>query len=48
MTESTEVDGLYKVSLPFYHSYDILMTEEYEMKIVLPMGATDINVSLNQ
>jgi oligosaccharyltransferase complex subunit alpha (ribophorin I) len=45
MSESTQFDNLYKVSLPFYHSYDVLMTEEYQMQIVLPMGASDINVS---
>jgi hypothetical protein len=37
---------MYKLTIPYYHSYDILLTEEYTVKVVLPMGATNIKIDL--
>lgn len=45
LQESLTSADMYKLTVPFYHSYDILLTEDYTVNVVLPMGATDINVS---
>lgn len=46
LTESATVANLYKLSVPYYHNYDVLLTEDYLVEVVLPLGASDINVNL--
>ena len=36
----------FELSLPFFHSYDILLAENYTVEVTLPLGATDIKVSI--
>lgn len=46
LSESTTVANLYKLSIPYYHNYDVLLTEDYTVEVVLPLGATNIKVDL--
>lgn len=45
LSESTETADLFRLTIPFYHSYDTLLVEDYTVEIQLPFGATDVNVS---
>lgn len=44
LSESISELNLYKLSIPFYHNYDVLLTEDYTVEVVLPLGASDIKV----
>ena len=38
--------SLYTLEVDFMHAYDRSLTEKYEVSVVLPEGATDIQVEL--
>lgn len=46
LSESTSKPDQFQLRLPFYHNYDILLSEKYAVEVTLPMGATNINVDL--
>ncbi len=39
LSESTSHPDLFKLTIPFYHSYHKLLTEEYKVEITLPLGS---------
>jgi hypothetical protein len=39
LSESTSQSDLFKLTIPFYHEYHNLLTEEYKVEITLPLGA---------
>jgi hypothetical protein len=45
VSESTEKENMHRLKVPFYHSYDKLLVEDYTVEVTLPFGATDISVS---
>mmetsp|Transcript_32690 Transcript_32690/g.23623 ORF Transcript_32690/g.23623 Transcript_32690/m.23623 type:complete len:203 (-) Transcript_32690:62-670(-) len=42
----TKQDNTYVFDYSFMHAYDVLLVEDYTLEIVLPLGATDIQVNL--
>jgi oligosaccharyltransferase complex subunit alpha (ribophorin I) len=47
ISESMTTADLFKLTMPFYHQYDQLLTEDYTVEITLPLGASNIKVSFN-
>ena len=39
------ITNLYKLDIPFMYNYDVLLAENYTLEIILPYGASDIEVS---
>jgi hypothetical protein len=39
LSESTSTPDQFKLTIPFYHSYHNLLTEEYKVEITLPLGS---------
>jgi len=39
-------DQLHTLEIPFMHAYDDSLTEDYQFKVILPEGATDIQIEL--
>ena len=45
LSQSTTDPEFYRLVVPFYHSYDTLLTEDYTVEVTLPNGAKNIKVS---
>lgn len=45
LSKSTTDTEFFRLVVPFYHSYDTLLTEEYRVEVTLPHGAQNIKVS---
>ena len=43
-TKDTDQD-FYMFNFTYLHDYDVLLTEDYTVEIILPFGAHDIQVS---
>ena len=48
LAESTTQADLFKLTMPFLHQYDQLLTEDYTVEVTLPLGATNIKVSYDK
>lgn len=46
LSQSTTDPEFYRLVVPFYHSYDTLLTEDYTVEVTLPNGAKNIKVRL--
>jgi hypothetical protein len=44
LSESTVEKDSYKLTIPFYHNYEMLLTEDYTVQVTLPLGASNIKV----
>ena len=44
LSESTLEKDSYKLTIPFYHNYEMLLTEDYTVQVTLPLGASNIKV----
>ena len=44
--QSTKDSDLHTLEVDYMHAYDESLTEDYTVKVILPEGATDINVEL--
>lgn len=42
-----EITDGYILEMSFFHNYDVLLAEDYNVNVVLPFGAYDIEVSVN-
>jgi hypothetical protein len=47
LSQSSNDPDVYRLLIPFYHSYDTLLTEDYTVQVTLPHGAKNIKVSGN-
>ncbi len=47
LTRDIQNDNLYRLEIPFLHSYDVLLAENATVEVILPFGASDIEVSIN-
>jgi len=44
LSQSSNDPDVYRLLIPFYHSYDTLLTEDYTVQVTLPHGAKNIKV----
>jgi oligosaccharyltransferase complex subunit alpha (ribophorin I) len=42
LTRDLQNDNLYRLEIPFLHSYDVLLAENQTVEIILPFGASNI------
>lgn len=45
LTRDLKDETLLTLTIDFLHNYDVMLTEDFTMEIILPFGATDIKVS---
>lgn len=47
LSKDEEISDGYILEMSFFHNYDVLLAEDYNVNVVLPYGAYDIEVSFH-